>query len=134
MMAEPEPEFMRVEPGGVVFRVQASVYGEQAIAAALHRFTDRCFVHMERADDWVVCRVVPAQAGADGRALAGALANEMLDQKLRARLQEETEPIRRLLLAQVFSRTNIAHPELDEIEPERDKLDIGRPDAPPRPG
>lgn len=77
----------------------------------------------------MTCRVIPKSHDEDGRALAGELANEMVDQMLRQRLQEETEPIRRLLLAQAFSRTNIAHPELDEGEPDKDELGISQPEA-----
>lgn len=127
--AEEDPNFLHVGEDGVSFRVQESVYDQAAVAAALHRFTDRCFVHLERSDDgWFRCRVVPRRSNEDGRTLAGLLANEMLDQLLRQHLQRETEPVRRLILAQAFSRTNILHPELDEADPVADPLRIVQPD------
>ena len=125
------PDFLREDASGITVRVQPELYGEGAVAAALHRFTDRCFVHLERtADGWLLCRVVPKRTQDDVRALAGQLANEMLDQMLRHRLSVETEPIRRLILAQAFSRTNVAHPELDDSDPADDPLRIGTPDPP----
>ena len=128
---EPTPDFIRDDGDGVVFRIDAGVYGAIAILAALHRFTARCFVHVEREPGGLLlCRVVPRSPGNSGRDLAGQLANEILDQTLRHRLQEETEPIRRLLLAQAFSRTNILHPELDDADPEADLAGIILPDLP----
>jgi His-Xaa-Ser system protein HxsD len=129
--ADVTPEFLHADASGVSVRLQPDLYGESAVAAALHRFTDRCFVHLERADGgWLLCRVVPKREQDDARLLAGQLANEMLDQMLRHRLSIETEPIRRLILAQAFSRTNVAHPELDDADPAQDPLQIGAPDAP----
>jgi His-Xaa-Ser system protein HxsD len=131
---QPRPEFLCETEEGVAFRVDPGLYGERSILEAVHRFTGRCFVHVDRESDGrLLCRVVPRAKGANARELAGALANEILDQSLRQRLQEETEPIRRLLLAQAFSRTNILHPELDEADPQSDPLGIVAPDPPFRP-
>ena len=127
--SEIRPDFLHVDANGIVVRIQTSVYGEQSISFAAHKFTDRCFVHLERSGaDTILCRVVPKAPGDDARALAGDLANEILDQMLRARLQAETEGIRRLLLAQAFSRTNILHPELDAADPGVEEHPVGKPE------
>lgn len=126
-----EPEFLRCDAEGTVFRADPAVYGEQAILEAVHRFTRRCFVLIDREPTGVfVCRVTPRVKGDVPRDLAGALANEILDQSLRQRLHAETEPIRRLLLAQAFSRTDILHPDLDESSPADDVRGIAAPDPP----
>lgn len=128
---EPTPDFLTVTPSGIAFRVQPGVYGSEPIAAAVHRYTDRCFVHLEGLPDGsLLCRVVPRRTADDIRDLAGALANELLDQMLRHKLQVETEPIRRLLLAQAFSHTNILHPEVDDGHVTRDVLHVIDPEAP----
>lgn len=102
-------------PAGVEVRIQREVYDLDTIAAAAHRFTDRAYVDLSHdGDSRTICRLRPKSSLENLERLAGEFANELLDQKLRARLAEQTEPIRRLLIAQAFSRTNLLHPELDD--------------------
>lgn len=124
------PDFLHVSPGGISLRVQVSIYGEEGIAQAVHRFTDRCYVHLEREGDSLICRLLPKDERGDMRLVAGDLANEMLDQMLRHRLKEETEPTRRLIVAQAFSRTNVLHPELDTDDPFMTGSNAIEPDPP----
>ena len=78
--SEPSAEFIRADGDGVCMRIDPSVYGDRPVLEALHRFTGRCHVHVEREPDGrLICRVVPKVGAADGRALAGELANELLD-------------------------------------------------------
>src|SRR5437660_1734266 len=90
-----DPEFRQPSPDGLVVRLQTAVYSAEAIAAAAHRFTDRCFVHLEHQDDeHVVCRFRARHPDTDLSTLAGEFTNEVLDQVLRARLARETEQLR----------------------------------------
>jgi His-Xaa-Ser system protein HxsD len=123
-------DFIHRSPDGLVVRLQVRAYGADAIGRAAHRFTDRCYVHLEyEGDDYLLCRLKAKRPGLDGEDLAGEFANEALDQMLRARLASETEPTRLLLLAHAFSNTNIAHPELDGDVPSDDPARIGEADA-----
>lgn len=122
--------FIQLADGSAIVRFQVAVYSLEAILAAAHRVTDRCFVQVETdGADWISCRLVSKQSDIDLANLGGDFCNEVLDQQLRARLAEETEGVRRLLLAQAFSRTNILQPELDTVEPTADPQAIGQPDA-----
>lgn len=129
MTTEPR-QFVELADGHALVRFQVAVYSLAAVMAAAHRVTDRCFVHVEKdGADWIACRLVSKHSDIDLAALGGDFSNEVLDQQLRARLAEETEGVRRLLLAQAFSRTNILQPELDTVDPAADPQAIGRPDV-----
>jgi His-Xaa-Ser system protein HxsD len=124
-----EPDFVLASDDGLVVRLQVAVYGFDAVARAVHRFTDRCYVHVEYdGPELLICRFKAKRPGEDLRALAGAFANEALDQMLRARLAADTEQTRLLLLAHAFTNTNILHPELDVENPDDDPAEIGAAD------
>ena len=53
--------------------------------------------------------------------LAGMFCNELLDQALRAKLSEETEPVRNLILAHALSHTSLTE-DLESVEPGDDPL------------
>lgn len=95
-------------------RFDLGVYDRDAILAAAHRFTDRCHVHVERdSDTTMLCRLRTKRTLDNLESLAGDFLNETLDMQLRQKLLRETEPIRRLVIAQAFSKVDLIHPEYD---------------------
>ena len=48
---------------------------------------------------------------------------------LRGLIEKETLSLRKLIVEQAFSRSNLLYPELDDSNPEQDPLGLGRPDA-----
>jgi His-Xaa-Ser system protein HxsD len=97
--------------GQIVFDLDANVYRLAAIKKAAYKFGDRCFVQIETAPSGRV-RVVlrPKSATIAGEELKGEFENEVLDQELREVVQQETEAVRNLLLAQAFSATSLIDP------------------------
>ena len=120
----------RTEGDTLVFSVELDTYGLDPLLKAAHKFTGRCYVHLEHEGrSKVLCRL-RGKAQPAGDELAGEFLNELLDQTLRARLAAATEPVRRVLLAQAFSKINLLHPELDGADPTADPERIGIPDDP----
>ena len=116
-----EPEFLHSRDGLIVTRVQLDVYGLQPLLTAAHKFTDRAYIHLEQESEGVViCRLRAKRRIDNAETIAGEFLNELLDQRLRERLYKQTEPVRRLLLAQAFSQTNLIKPELDHQAPATD--------------
>ena len=125
-------EFLHKDGTGLVARVQLGVYGLEPLQTTVHKFTDRAFVHLEKIDDDVVlCRFQRRRSLDNLEQIAGEFLNELLDQSLRWQLAQKTEPIRRLLIAQAFSQTNLFHPELDSANEAEDRVSIGTPDSVP---
>ena len=117
---------------GFAVRMDLAVYGLEPVLKAAHTMTGRCLVHVEHVDEGhVLCRIRPMEAGADLERLASEFVNDALDQALRARIAAQTEPVRRLLLAQAFSKVNLLHPDMDAADPARDPARIASPDDAP---
>jgi His-Xaa-Ser system protein HxsD len=76
--------------GSVELEFDESLYPKDAIYGAAYVFIDRCYVHLDRAADQRVRITLRAKApGADSKALAGDLQNELLGQAWRRRIVEE---------------------------------------------
>jgi His-Xaa-Ser system protein HxsD len=92
--------------------VDLEVYGLPALLKVAYKFTDRCFVHVQRRSERIVevrFRKKESQASLDS--IAGEFCNEILDQRLREIVARESEPVRNLVLAHALSRVNIANPD-----------------------
>ena len=115
---DPSP-FALESDGSIQVSVDLRVYGQNALLKAAHRFTDRCHLHLRTQDEHTVIasfRHKQADAG-DLAAVAGEFANELLDQRLRALVQQESEPVRNLILAHALSRTSLVDAEMQDGEP-----------------
>jgi His-Xaa-Ser system protein HxsD len=108
--------FVELDAGGACVHLQTSVYHLDDVAVAAHKLTGRAFVHISGSDARITCRMRPKSTMENLEHLAGDFVNEVLDQRLRRQLATQTEPVRALIIAQAFSRTNLLHPELDALE------------------
>lgn len=101
--------FILGSDGSLVATVDLRLYGQEALLRAAHRFTDRCHLQLQTRDEHAVTarfRAKNAQTG-DLVAVAGEFFNELLDCRLRALVQRESEPVRNLILAHALSRTSL---------------------------
>lgn len=71
-------------------------------------------VDIRASDDTYICTLFPRDPGADLEVLAHRIRSEVIDQTLRLRIAEETEPLRNLIFALAFSRTG-----LNDAEPQQ---------------
>lgn len=123
-------EFRRFDSGAAIIDFDLQVYAELAVLAAAHRLTGRAHVHFERmSENGLRCRVVPRSTLSGSSDLAGDLANAVLDEMLRTEIRRRTEPIRQVLIAQAFSKTDLLRPDLESADPQADPLGIAEPDA-----
>lgn len=107
--------------------VDLGVYDMTALLKVVHRFTDRCYLHLQtEADGKVGVRFRSKVAGRDCSPIASEFLNELLDQTLRVHVAAETEPVRNLILAHALSKTALIHPELETAEPLEDPNGIAR--------
>lgn len=119
-----DASFISIKDGCATIRFATSIYDATAVARAAHSLTDKCYVHLDQQSDTTLVRLTPRQSLTNLETCAGRLANEALDYQLRAKLQQQTEPIRRLIIAQAFSRTNLFVPELDRAGVDSDPLNL----------
>lgn len=123
-------DFVIAEGDILYARVDLGIYSATALLKVAHRFTDRCFLHLQtEADGSVGVRFRTKRPNTDRNVLAGDFMNELLDQTLREEVARETEPVRNLILAHALSETTLLRPELDSIDPAEDPYGIGKPDS-----
>lgn len=85
-------------------------YRLTAIKKAAYRIADRCTVALGSPDDnklLVTITFKPATSHAVANDCFRAFLEELLDQELREQIAEETSPVRALILAHAFSKTDL---------------------------
>jgi His-Xaa-Ser system protein HxsD len=97
------------------WRIDLELYPADAIFRACYKFTDRCYIRLDRSDERTVMAELRARDDkVDIDVLLGEFANELIDQRLRLDIARETKAVRDLIVAQAFVEA-----ELDE-EPRAD--------------
>ena len=92
-------------------RIDTSLYTLEAIFRACYKFTDRCFLFLERADtDTVVVQFRASAGRSDLAETVGAFQNELIDQHLRADIARQTRDIRNWIVAQAFVEADLDLP------------------------
>jgi His-Xaa-Ser system protein HxsD len=103
----PEPN-LPVGPKRVI--LDSRTYRLAAIKKAAYRVAALCTAVLEHADDdriAVTFMFKPITSEAAASEAVRAFYQELLDQELREHVAEETTPLRMLILAQAFSRTDL---------------------------
>jgi His-Xaa-Ser system protein HxsD len=117
------------QDGCVALEVDREVYSKDAILRAAYKFTDRCYLfiqtHYSRDDRWVVV-IRPKSDEISADDLAGDFANELIDQGLRERLEQQFGDVRTLIVAQAFSEGNLLDKDRAEGDYQSDPRGIGR--------
>lgn len=125
----PGCEFLAREGDALTAQVDVTLYTETALLATTHRFTDRCYVFLERGDGpVVVVRFQAKERGGDLGYVAREFLNALLDQTLREQVQRDTEGVRNLLFAHALSQVSLIRPELETAEPLDDPDGVAVPD------
>ncbi|HVE73305.1 MAG TPA: His-Xaa-Ser system protein HxsD [Thermoanaerobaculia bacterium] len=92
----------------MIVAVDTAVYPLDVVLRACHALSGRCSVAVRRGDGSAVEIEFTARDSADSLAgLPRELDDLLLDYTLRARIAEETRPIRELLVAQAFCEADL---------------------------
>lgn len=88
--------------------VDRELYSIRALFRACYAFTDRCYLFLRDAEPGLVTVVFrKRQSPKTLDALIEEFANELINQGLRAQLEEETRPIRERIVAMAFSEADL---------------------------
>jgi His-Xaa-Ser system protein HxsD len=105
----------------VALRIDLAIYTIEAVLRACYKFTDRCYVFVDRASGSLEHLLVVLTSKTHGTELSpvvGDFVNEVLDQRIRASLDAEFGVLRTLVVAQAFSEGNLLTPTDDGRHPE----------------
>lgn len=93
----------QTSPNVVRWRIDLELYTADAIFRTCYKFTDRCFILLERSGECAVIAEFRARdGGSDINAILGEFANELIDQRLRMDLARESTTVRELIVQQAF--------------------------------
>jgi His-Xaa-Ser system protein HxsD len=96
----------------LLMEVDLGVYGLPALLKVADRFTDRCFVHVQRRNEqFVEVRLQSKDLRVPLEPIVGEFCNEVLDQRLREIVARESEPVRNLILAHALSGISLTDSE-----------------------
>ena len=115
--------------GRVAVEIDTSIYSVDAILRAIYKFTDRCYVllHSDTAPHHCVVHLTAKSPSSELEQLVGEFGNELLDQQLRQRLEQQFGEIRSLIVAQAFAEGNLLDRDRDEGDYLLDPRGIGGP-------
>jgi His-Xaa-Ser system protein HxsD len=82
-----------------------------AVQRAAYAVAALMTVDIRASDDEYVCTLFPRELHTDLDALVHRIRSEVIDQTLRLRIAQETEPLRNLIFALAFSQTGLADTE-----------------------
>jgi His-Xaa-Ser system protein HxsD len=129
-MSDPERPIIAfgLDRAHLALPVDLALYSLDAVMRAAYKFTDRCFVWLERTKgttDGLNVFFVGRAPDAELRPLILELQNELLDQQLRCRLEAQFGAVRALIVAQAFSEGNLLDPQADDGDYHADPLGAG---------
>ena len=96
-------------------RFDSSIYSDLAIQKAAHKYSDHFSIKISLDSDSsdFICIVSPTATGSIEAFCSTDFENDVYDHQLRLKLADATEPIRNLIIAQAFSKTNLISPDND---------------------
>jgi His-Xaa-Ser system protein HxsD len=107
--------------------INLELYTLEALFRVCYLFTDRCYLFLTEESPSVVkvhfARKTPA---CDLPAIAGAFSNELIDQKVRLDIANETRTIRELIVAQAFTEADLGSSSCSEADYHEDPKGISK--------
>ena len=100
--------WVRVNKDSLQLVVDRNLYTDAVIFRTCYLFTDRCYLFLSltaQGEISVAFRAKQAQPDLDS--VAGEFGNELINQKIRAELAEETKLIRELIVTQAFAEADL---------------------------
>jgi len=91
----------------LILKLNNTLYSDEIIFRAVYSFTGRCTILLDRIDpDHVLVHFTGGEPSALS-SLVGEFANELIDQRVRADVANETRAIRELIVAQAFAEADL---------------------------
>ena len=94
--------------GELQLTVDTNLYGHEALFRSCYAFTDRCYLFLrEQGADKVVVVFRRRQSPKTLESLVADFANDLIDQRLRVSIANETKVIREMIVAQAFNEADL---------------------------
>ncbi len=89
-------------------KVSTELYSKESIFRACYWYTDKCYLFLEKGSNHINIFFKPKPTQSiDLKTLASEFLNELINQKVRSDVTNETGKIRELIVAQAFAEVNL---------------------------
>jgi His-Xaa-Ser system protein HxsD len=123
---EVQPAFWRRDNAHVALALDPTIYAVDAVLRAAYKFSDKASWLLDRQNDQIFVFVIGKKADADVEPIVSEFMNELLDQQLRVRLEQQFGTIRDLIVAEAFSEGNLLDADRDNGDYRTDPRGAGR--------
>lgn len=111
-------------------QVDLGVYTLEAVLKSSYRFTGRGFVELKTLNKHTVEVSIRAKSpGDDAETLMAEFLNDLIDQRLRTIVAQETATTRDRIMAHALSQTGFLRPDWETADPAHDPAHISTPAA-----
>src|SRR4029077_2242995 len=95
--------------GDLSMDVDVGIYPLQVLFRVCYAFTDRCYLFLTPSNDGHVVKVRFARrsTGCELETIVGEFSNELVNQRVRLEIANETRAIRELIVAQAFTEADL---------------------------
>ncbi|WP_043585817.1 His-Xaa-Ser system protein HxsD [Geminisphaera colitermitum] len=109
--------------------IDLTVYGMETVLAAAYALTGKCFLHLQTVDQHrLEIRLRTKRPEDDTDVCIREFFNNLIDQRLRKIVADETAKTRDLLMAHALSRVAFIRPDLEDSSPQEDPAYVSIPD------
>lgn len=106
----------RIEKKEIIFKVNMKIFNQLCILKAAYMFLDNFYVYLDKDKDDIVVRLSPKKGDfyedIGPNEIVGEFNNELLNQRIRCEVSNETKSIRELILARALYSSYIDDPEV----------------------
>ena len=113
----PTPALQRLNNETILLPVDETVYGLEAIFKTCYLFTDRCYLFLSRLPaSCIAVQITAKQGGVPLEQVTGEFCNELINQRIRADIAQETGKIRELIVAKALAEGNLLEIEFPHVQ------------------
>lgn len=100
----------------VFIKVNEEIFEEVCVIKTAYLFLDKYYIFLDKEDKYIIVKLSPKNYNTDNELVAdeliGEFNNELLNQKVREKISNESKNIRELILARALYSTYIDNPEV----------------------
>ncbi len=93
----------QIDENKLLLKIDCNIYEKEAVMQASYKFTDKCYLNIEKADNYFEVYIQGKENTADLEKIALEFGNEIIDQQIRLQTGREFKEVREQLVKKAFS-------------------------------
>lgn len=93
----------QIDENKLLLKIDCDIYEKEAVMQASYKFTDKCYLNIEKVDNCFEVYFQGKENSADLEKIAFEFGNEIIDQQIRLQTGREFKEVREQLVKKAFS-------------------------------